>query len=243
VPRKPKDNVVTVDSEPVEEPDTASTLTELKPKSQRYEDDDRYTQPNPFDPKSPAQNIPVEPASNPILPSDDAPLPTLKEIAEIEQCNKLGISYRDYCDMANVIERMGAARPTPTSIATTLHYTQHPIGQGVEDVGEPLEGDVGSGVGEPLEVSVGEPLEDPDPMQAAKEQVISTVEDFLQKGGKFDIARVGQESSNEWKVVRHAAKVGLSLHWLSLKFKLNKNTKAYKSLEESFTKHGGKVNR
>ena len=80
-------------------------------------------------------------------------------------------------------------------------------------------------------------------MQAAKGQVIATVEDFLQKGGKLDVSRSTQEGSNEWKIVRHAAKVGLSLHWLSLKFKINKNTKAYNSLEGAFTKHGGKVNR
>lgn len=212
-------------------PEQAATLTELKPKSKRYEDDPRYTQPNPFAVKQAAVAT--------ISDSDDELLPTHKELDEMDRCNKACVPYQEFCVMADAMVRMGAPRPTPASLAATLHYTQHPMDKGVGGVVEQLESPVGEPVEMTLEPSVVEPLAKPDP----KEQVISVVDKFLSAGNKLDIERVDIEGSNELKVIRKAAQVGLSLHWLSLKFKINKNTKAYNSLEVCFTQNGGKVNR
>lgn len=235
-----------VETAPCMSDDHPSTLVEMKPRGRSFEDDPNFQGrgiENPFAPKSSAQNLylgsPSATAHPPVSDVDHGPLPTHKELEEMAQCNKACIPYQEFCVMADAMVRMGAPRPTPASLAVTLHYTQRPMDKGVGGVVGQLEPPVGETVGMTLKPSVVEPLAKPDP----KEQVISVVDKFLSAGNKLDIERVDIEGSNELKVIRKAAQVGLSLHWLTLKFKINKNTKAYNSLEVCFTQNGGKVNR
>jgi hypothetical protein len=218
----------------------SSSLQEIKPKSKAFSDDPSYSHsPNPFNSNSPATSVvPSAPVT-----VNDGPLWTHQEEKELLLCKEAGIVPQEFWAIADAMERMGKPRPTPGQIAAALAYAESPVEQGVGAVGKPLETSVGEYFVEPLEASVGKPLEEQDPVQLAKEKVIATVQDFFEKGGKLDVSRLDQNGSNEVKVVRHAAHVGLSLHWLSLQFGINKNTKAYNSLETAFVKHGGKVNR